>query len=79
VRSQNCAPYMASGRGWLAGDWPSTGGVLNITAAAWTAGFYWWRSGNITRRQNVSEYMLVLAVVPSCYYSTNISEKVNKA
>jgi len=25
-RSQNCAPYMASGRGWLAGDWPSTGG-----------------------------------------------------
>jgi len=27
--------------------WPSTGGVLNITAAAWTAGF--WRSGNITR------------------------------
>jgi len=28
---------MGSGRGWLAGDWPSTGGVLNITAAAWTA------------------------------------------
>jgi len=24
--------------------WPSTGGVLNITAAAWTAGFRWWRS-----------------------------------
>jgi len=22
---------MGSGRGWLAGDWPSTGGVLNIT------------------------------------------------
>jgi len=21
------------------------GGVLNITAAAWTAGFQWWRSG----------------------------------
>ena len=38
-RSQNCAPYMGSGRGWLAGDSPSTGGVLNITAAAWTAGF----------------------------------------
>jgi len=55
---------MGSGRGWLAGDWPSTGGVLNIklTAAAWTAGFHWWRSGNITRTQNVSEYMLVLAV-----------------
>ena len=28
---------MGSGRGWLAGDWPSTGGVLNITAAAWIA------------------------------------------
>ena len=53
---------MESGRGWLAGDWPSTGGVLNITAAAWTAGFHWWRSGNITRTQNVSEYMLVLAL-----------------
>ena len=38
------------------------GGVLNITAAAWTAGFNWWRSGNITRTQNVSEYMLVLAL-----------------
>jgi len=22
------------------------GGVLNITAAVWTAGFQWWRSGN---------------------------------
>ena len=46
--------------------WPVTGrrrgGVLNITAAAWTAGFQWWRSDNITRTQNVSEYMLVLAV-----------------
>jgi len=61
-RSQNCAPYMGSGRGWLSGDWPSTGGVLNITAAAWTAGFHWWRSGNRTRTQNVSEYMLVLAL-----------------
>ena len=38
------------------------GGVLNITAAAWTAGFHWWRSGNITQTQNVSEYMLVLAL-----------------
>ena len=53
---------MGSGRGWLAGDWPSTGGVLNIAAAAWTAGFQWWRSGDITRTQNVSEYMLVLAL-----------------
>jgi len=33
---------------WLAGDWPSMGGVLNITAAAWTAGFHWWRSDYIT-------------------------------
>jgi len=47
---------------WLAGDWSSTGGVLNITAAAWTAGFHWWHSGNKTRTQNVSEYMLVLAL-----------------
>jgi len=46
----------------LAGDWPSTGGVLNITAATWTAGFQWWRSGDITRTQNVSEYTLVLAL-----------------
>jgi len=38
-RSQNCAPYMGRERGWLAADWPSTGGVLNITAAPWTAGF----------------------------------------
>jgi len=30
--------------GWpVTGDWPSTGGVLNITAAACTAGFHWWR------------------------------------
>jgi len=50
-------------RALLAGNWPSTGrDVLNITAAAWTAGFHWWRSGNITRTQNVSEYMLVLAL-----------------
>ena len=53
---------MGSGRGWLAGDWPSTGGVLNITAAVWTAGFHWWHSGNKKRTQNVSEYMLVLAL-----------------
>ena len=38
------------------------GGVLNITAAVWTVGFHWWRSGNKKRTQNVSEYMLVLAV-----------------
>jgi len=61
-RSQKCAPYMGSGRDWLAGDWLTTGGVLNITATAWTAGFRWWRSGNITRTQNVSKYMLVIAL-----------------
>ena len=38
------------------------GGVLNITEAVWTAGFHWWRSGNKKRTQNVSEYMLVLAL-----------------
>ena len=54
--------FSTCGRGWLAGDWPSTAGVLNITAAAGTAGFQWWRSGDITRTQNVSEYMLVLAL-----------------
>jgi len=44
------------GRGWLAGDWPSMGGALNITAAAWTAGFHWWRSANITRcHRNVTD------------------------
>ena len=52
---------MGSGRGWMAGDWSSTEGVLNITAAAWTAGFQWWHAGDIMRTQNVSEYMLVLA------------------
>jgi len=61
-RSQNCAPYMGSGRGWLAADGRRRGGVLDITAAAWTAGLQWWRSGNITQTQNVSEYMLVLAL-----------------
>jgi len=29
-RSQNCAPYMGSGRGWLAGDWPSTGAFSTL-------------------------------------------------
>jgi len=57
-RSQNCAPYMGSGRGWLADDWPSTGCVLNITATAWTAGFHWWRSGNITRTQMLASTCL---------------------
>ena len=61
-RFQNCAPYMGSGCGWLAGDWPPTGCVLNITATVWTAGFNWWSSGNKKWTQNVSEYMLVLAL-----------------
>ena len=45
--------------------WPVTGrrrGVLSITAAAWTVGFQRWRSGDIKRTQNVSEYALVLAL-----------------
>jgi len=46
---------------WLAGRRRGAG-VLNIIAAAWTPGFQWWRSANITRKQNVSEYMLVLAL-----------------
>jgi len=42
---------------WLAGRRLAVhGGVINITAAAW------WRSGNITQMQNVSEYMLVLTL-----------------
>jgi len=45
-----------------AGDRRATGGVLNITATVWNAGFHWWRSGNKKRTQNVSEYMLVLAL-----------------
>jgi len=57
-RPQNRAPHTGSGRGRPAAD----GGVLNITAADWTAGFHWWRSGNKKRTQNVSEYMLVLAL-----------------
>jgi len=29
-RSQNFAPYMGSRRGWLAGDWPSTGAFSTL-------------------------------------------------
>jgi len=29
-RSQNCAPCMASGRGWLASDWPSMGAFSTL-------------------------------------------------
>jgi len=51
---------MGSGHGWLAGNWPSTGGVLDITAAAWTARFQWWHSGNIRRTQNVSDALCLV-------------------
>jgi len=50
------------------------GGVLNITAAAWTAGFQWWRSGDITRMQNASEYMLVLALCLVQYCITMVAQ-----
>ena len=62
ARPQNRAPHTGSGRGRPAGDGPPTGGVLNITAAVWTAGFHLWRSGYKKRTQNVSEYMFVLAL-----------------
>ena len=58
--------------------WPVTGrrrgGVLNITAAAWNVGFQWWRSGNIRRTQNVSEYMLVLALCLVSLVNKNVSQ-----
>jgi len=69
-------PYIASGHGWLAGDWPSTAGILNITAAAWTAGFQWWRSGDITRMQNVSEYMLILALCLVQFSTVSTSQEI---
>jgi len=39
-RPQNRAPHTGSGRGRPGGDRPPTGGVLNITAAVWNAGFH---------------------------------------
>jgi len=36
--------------------------LVHYWAAVWTAGFHCWRSGNIMGTQNVSEYMLVLAL-----------------
>ena len=60
-RSQNCAPGMGSGRGWLAGDLPSTGAFSTLLRLpglrASTGGVL-----ATTRTQNVSEYMLVLAL-----------------
>ena len=56
------------------GDRPPTGGVLDITAAVWTAGFHWWRSGNKKRTRNVSEYMLLLALCLVLFVSqSNVS------
>ena len=54
------------------------GGVLNITAAVWNAGFRWWRSGNKKRTHNASEYMLVLAlclvvVTAHCFFTSQLS------
>jgi len=67
-RPQNRAPHTGSGCGRPAAD----GGVLNITAAVWTAGFHWWRSGNKKRTQNVCEYMLVLALcLVDVFYKAN--------
>jgi len=71
-RPQNRAPHMGSGRGRPAAD----GGVLNITVAVWTAGFHWWRSGDITRTRNVSEYMLVLALCLVSFVAILTSFKV---
>jgi len=61
-RPQNRATHTGSGRGRPAGDRPPTWAVLNITAAVWNAVFHSWRSCNKKRTQNVSEYMLVLAL-----------------
>ena len=61
-RPQNRAQHTGSGRGRPAGDRPPTGGVLNITAVVWTAGFHWWRSGNKKRTQNVSEYICLYSL-----------------
>ena len=53
---------MGSGRGWLAGDWPSTGAFSTLLRRpglrASTGGVL----ATKKRTQNVSEYMLVLAL-----------------
>jgi len=38
IREAGAAGPLATGR--------RRGGVLNVTAAVWNAGFHWWRSGN---------------------------------
>ena len=59
-RPQNRAPHTGSGRGR---DRPPTGAFSTLLRQSGpTAGFHWWRSGNKKRTQNVSEYMLVLAL-----------------
>ena len=52
--------------GWLAGDWPSMGRSQHYCSGQW------WRSGDITRTQNVSEYMLVLALCLVCNLQTRL-------
>jgi len=52
---------------WEAGvaGWLATGRRRDLSqhyCGGLHCGFHWWRFGNITRMQNVSEYMLVLAV-----------------
>jgi len=54
----------------------ATGGVLDIAAVVWTAGFHWWRSGNKKRTQNVSEYTLVLALCLVCRLFSHMTEIV---
>jgi len=42
----------------------------------WTAGFHWWRFGNTTRTQNVSEYMLVLALCLVSLLTTTVHQLI---
>jgi len=60
-RSQNCTLYMGNERGWLAGDWPSTGA---FSALLWWPALRASTGGVLAtmRTQNVSKYMLVLAL-----------------
>ena len=61
-RPQNHAPHTASGRSRPVGDWPPTGAFSTLLRQSGMRAFHWWRSGNKKRTQNVSEYMLVLAL-----------------
>ena len=64
---------MGSGRGWLASNWPSTGGRSQHYCVGLGCGLPLMRSGNITRTQNVSEYMLVLALCLVVVYHYHVS------